>query len=199
MEIIKLFNSNKGNGLFNPNNGKGKSRGKGKQPWTLPISQKAYQGFVDRIRDVFNSMHSLFIECTGILCKDFGYDAKETLNMLDRYLAGEEWNRKNSSHFARMAFAMLLPEVDKAMQRSAAARARAAMRRQKALEQAAANHSGHEEKSVQSEKAPQVNDPVETTLPNRSGKSSLPDQPEVSPRSIRTERGTYPPQSGQRT
>lgn len=200
METIKLFNSNMTNGLFNPDNNRGKSKGKHKQPWTLPISQKAYQGFVDRIRDVFKSMHSLFIECKGILCKDFGYDAKETLNMLDRYLAGEEWNLKNSSHFARMAFAMLIPEVDKAMQRSAAARARAALRRLKAQEQAAAIRSDSEEKSVQAEIAPQKNDSGMSSYPNRSEKSSSHSgQSEDLQRSFKTEKMVYPPRSSQYT
>lgn len=104
-----------------------------KEVWTRPISKKAYYGFVNRIRETFKNIPSLMDRGT-VFCRDFEVDIRETLDMLDRHLAGEKWNQEKLSIFSRLAFSIILPEVDKAMQRSAAAKARAAIRRQKAAQ-----------------------------------------------------------------
>lgn len=134
-------------------------RRKTKEVWTRPISQKAYYGFVARINEVFKSIPMLYLP--GVLCKDFSADIKETVDMLDRHLAGEQWNREESSFASRVTFATLLPEIDKAMQRSAAAKARAALRRQKAIE--AKTYEKETGASIRTEAAIES---VETTKPS---------------------------------
>ncbi len=81
---------------------------------TRPVSIKAYNSFVDRILAVMPDT----------------VKAKTMINALDRYLAGDHSAYKATLDANMcMAFEMLRFEIDKAIERSARARARAQVRR----------------------------------------------------------------------
>ena len=80
----------------------------------LPISQKAYDGFRERIRKVHEYL---------------GYDAGDMLTMLDEYLAGDKDAGGGCCLADKMAFMLMRDEIDRAMARSARARENARLRR----------------------------------------------------------------------
>lgn len=95
-----------------------------KEAWKLPISKKAYDCFVERIIAV----------CT----KHIG-DPSSVLEVFDKYLAGERENLYlieryfylKGAYSTRIAFEMLRPEIDRAIERSQRARERALARKKK--------------------------------------------------------------------
>ena len=80
----------------------------------FPISQKAYDGFRERIRKVHEYL---------------GYDAGDMLTMLDEYLAGDKDAGGGCCLADKMAFMLMRDEIDRAMTRSARARENARLRR----------------------------------------------------------------------
>lgn len=80
----------------------------------LPISRKAYKGFVDRIK-------SLLGESDG---------AASLIAALDLYLGDDSRYAEGLDASLRLAFEFLRQEVDKAVERSRKARERAAQRKQ---------------------------------------------------------------------
>lgn len=86
-----------------------------KEARKLPISKKAYECFVERIR----SVSAKFIG-----------DPAPFIRILDQYLAGErEYLYMSATYEMRIAFEMLRPEIDRAIERSRRARERALARR----------------------------------------------------------------------
>ena len=83
-----------------------------------PISEKAYEGFRQRI-----------IEVTRV----FGHDPVDMLTMLDDYLSEGRYGGRGCSVTDRCAFEVIKYEIDRARERSARARARARMRRERKL------------------------------------------------------------------
>lgn len=81
---------------------------------SLPVSKKAYNGFTDRIRQVYVS------------------DASRSalmIDVLDRYLDGDKVAPDTLDEHMRMAFEFLRHDVDLAIERSRRARERARARR----------------------------------------------------------------------
>lgn len=86
-----------------------------KEARKLPISKKAYECFVERIK----SVSAKFIG-----------DPAPFIRILDQYLAGErEYLYMSATYEMRIAFEMLRPEIDRAIERSRRARERALARR----------------------------------------------------------------------
>lgn len=82
----------------------------------LPVSQKAYQSFIDRINAIVKKAQQ----------------RRMMLDALDRYLHGDNSNYNSDlDATCAMAFEFLRADIDAAIRRSAAARSRASMRRQK--------------------------------------------------------------------
>lgn len=116
----------------------------------LPISVKAYDGFVARIHQTFENFpfnqeksYCSTVCPTGLV--------GETIEMLDKFMTGEEWLTPASSVEAIIAFGMIRVEVEKAIKRSADARARAALRkaaRASENQKAARTEGGEEENTV---------------------------------------------------
>ena len=85
--------------------------------FSLPVSKKAYTGFVDRIRQVY------------------AFDISRSdamIDVLDRYLGGDSNAADSLDESMRMAFEFLRHEVDLAVTRSRRARDRARLRREAA-------------------------------------------------------------------
>ncbi|MDE6393797.1 MAG: hypothetical protein K2K77_00515, partial [Duncaniella sp.] len=83
---------------------------------TLPISQKAYQSFIDRINAIVGKSQQ----------------RRMMLDALDRYLRGDGSDYKSDlDATCAMAFEFLRVDIDAAIRRSTAARSRASMCRQK--------------------------------------------------------------------
>lgn len=102
----------------------------------LPISQKAYAGFRQRITDVNRS---------------FGHDPAPMLEMLDRYLSGDKNPDCHGDTTCAFAFGMMRHDIDLAITRSA--RAREAARRRRELRErdklnAAPAHKSNENTSA---------------------------------------------------
>lgn len=114
----------------------------------LPISVKAYDGFVARIHQTFENLPLTREKSYSEKFNSDKSDSKklnseksygstvcptglagETIGMLDKFMTGEEWLTPASSVEAIIAFSMIRVEVEKAMKRSADARARAALRK----------------------------------------------------------------------
>lgn len=114
----------------------------------LPISVKAYDGFVARIHYTFENLPLTREKSYSEKSNSDKSDSKkldsekskcsqacpsrlagEAIGMLDKFLAGEEWLTPASSVEAIIAFGMIRVEVEKAMKRSSDARARAALRK----------------------------------------------------------------------
>lgn len=87
-------------------------------PANLPISKKAYSGFIARIEEIFKSD-----KATSALMRD----------ALDCYLSGDTEAIDFLPPSLRYAFAFLCQEVDCAITRSARARERAALRKPKPI------------------------------------------------------------------
>lgn len=83
---------------------------------SLPISQKAYEGFRERIKRI-NNWYAL--------------DPRNMLQMLDDYLAGDSEPGGGASMIHKIAFLFLREEIDRAKARSARARENARLRRER--------------------------------------------------------------------
>ncbi|MDE6858960.1 MAG: hypothetical protein K2J65_00925 [Duncaniella sp.] len=84
---------------------------------TLPVSRKAYESFIERMRMTF---------CV-LLNRDELFD--EAVNLIDSYLETHVFTAAGQSVEVAIAFSILIPEIDKACARSASARLRAAKRK----------------------------------------------------------------------
>jgi len=89
-----------------------------KCPANLPISKKAYFGFIDRINAIFNSD-----QAAATLMRD----------ALDLYLSGDSDAGESLPAPLHFAFAFLCQDVDCAIRRSACARSRAITRKNKSM------------------------------------------------------------------
>lgn len=89
-----------------------------KCPANLPISKKAYFGFIDRINAIFSSDPA-----AATLMRD----------ALDRYLSGDSDAGESVPAPLCFAFAFLCQDVDCAIRRSACARSRAINRKSKSM------------------------------------------------------------------
>lgn len=87
------------------------------QKRTLPVSRKAYESFIERMRMTF---------CV-LLNRDELFD--EAVNLIDSYLETHVFTAAGQSVEVAIAFSILIPEIDKACARSASARLRAAKRK----------------------------------------------------------------------
>lgn len=89
-----------------------------KCPANLPISKKAYFGFIDRINAIFSSDAAAASLMRGAL---------------DRYLSGDSDAGESLPAPLRFAFAFLCQNVDCAIRRSECARSRAISRKNKSM------------------------------------------------------------------
>ena len=87
-------------------------------PDNLPISRKAYDGFVGRIRAILGTT----------------FEGDSMIHALNDYLKGDHSYRWGLDPACRLAFEFLRQEIDKAMERSRKARERAALRRSRKAE-----------------------------------------------------------------
>ena len=87
-------------------------------PAQLPVSRKAYKGFVNRINTVLGNSET----------------ASAMVHALDLYLEGGKDYAAGLDAQSRMAFEFLRQEIDIAVERSRKARARAALRRRQHTE-----------------------------------------------------------------
>lgn len=88
-----------------------------KELWTLPVSKKFYERFFDKVRGVLDDMRAPWI-------------IDDLRRMIDNYLADREVPVGIDFRYVPFViFMSLRPEIDAAIERSAAARLRAAARR----------------------------------------------------------------------
>lgn len=94
-------------------------------PDNLPLSRKAYDGFVGRIRAILSTT----------------FEGDSMIQALNDYLKGDHSYRWGLDPACRLAFEFLRQEIDKAMERSRKARERAALRRSRKAESEAVAES----------------------------------------------------------
>lgn len=87
-------------------------------PDNLPLSHKAYDGFVGRIRAILGTT----------------FEGDSMIQALNDYLKGDHSYRWGLDPVCKLAFEFLRQEIDKAMERSRKARERAALRRSRKAE-----------------------------------------------------------------
>ena len=135
----------------------------------LPISQKAYEGFRERIRKVHEYL---------------GFDAGDMLTMLDEYLAGDKDAGGGCCLADKMAFMLMRDEIDRAMARSARARENARLRRaRKEQERQEQEHERQEASDGQEE--PTVT--VRLTVAETQNSPESADGPRAAEKSLATE------------
>ena len=86
------------------------------------ISAKAYKGFNQRLIDAFRSIDPYHIDGIGVV-----------MGMIDLYLGEKDVMFHVRSTVVKLAYMMILPELEKAVERSMRARRNAAIRREKKL------------------------------------------------------------------
>lgn len=86
------------------------------------ISKKAYEGFNRQLNNAFKVVPNCYCNGVGIV-----------LSMIDLYLAEKDVRLEQRTMEVKLAYMMLLPELEKAVARSARARENAARRRKKKL------------------------------------------------------------------
>ncbi len=91
-------------------------------PDNLPLSRKAYDGFVGRIRAILGTT----------------FEGDSMIQALNDYLKGDHSYRWGLDPACRLAFEFLRQEIDRAIERSRKARERAALRRSRKAESEAA-------------------------------------------------------------
>ncbi|MBO5455510.1 MAG: hypothetical protein J6A20_03245 [Muribaculaceae bacterium] len=104
------------------------------------ISKKAYEGFNQRVIAAFRSIDPYFLDGIGIV-----------MGMIDLFLGGKDVMFKVRSKEVKLVYALLLPEVEKAVERSERARANAARRREKKLAEKEAALKKENEKNKNNE------------------------------------------------
>lgn len=104
------------------------------------ISKKAYEGFNKRVIAAFRSIDPYFLDGIGIV-----------MGMIDLFLGGKDVMFKVRSKEVKLVYALLLPEVEKAVERSERARANAARRREKKLAEKEAALKKENEKNKNNE------------------------------------------------
>ena len=86
------------------------------------ISEKAYKEFNQRLIDAFRSIDPYHIDGIGVV-----------MGMIDLYLGEKDVMFHVRSTVVKLAYMMILPELEKAVERSMRARRNAAIRREKKL------------------------------------------------------------------
>ena len=99
------------------------------------ISEKAYKGFNQRLIDAFRSIDPYHIDGIGVV-----------MGMIVLYLGEKDVMFHVRSTVVKLAYMMILPELEKAVERSMRARANAARRREKKLAEREAARKALEEK-----------------------------------------------------
>lgn len=125
----------------------------------INISQKAYNDFAGRIRQIFIEQ----MNAPGI--------ANDTLGLLDRYVRGEEVSIGSADRVVQIAFMMIQPEIDRAIARSKAARLRAAVRKMKRMKAAC------ETPLPESIPEPPADEPALAVVPVKTEAGIIPDVP----------------------
>lgn len=87
-------------------------------PDNLPMSRKAYDGFVGRIRAILGNT----------------FEGDSMIHALDDYLKGDHSYKWGLDMACKLAFEFLRQEIDRAIERSRRARERAALRRSRKAE-----------------------------------------------------------------
>lgn len=87
-------------------------------PDNLPMSRKAYDGFVGRIRAILGNT----------------FEGDSMIHALDDYLKGDHSYKWGLDLVCKLAFEFLRQEIDRAIERSRRARERAALRRSRKAE-----------------------------------------------------------------
>lgn len=87
-------------------------------PDNLPVSRKAYDGFVGRIRAILGNT----------------FEGDSMIHALDDYLKGDHSYKWGLDLVCKLAFEFLRQEIDRAIERSRRARERAALRRSRKAE-----------------------------------------------------------------
>ena len=130
------------------------------------ISEKAYKGFNQRLIDAFRSIDPYHIDGIGVV-----------MGMIDLYLGEKDVMFHVRSTVVKLAYMMILPELEKAVERSMRARANAARRREKKLAEREAARKALEEKiglgekpvlenqKDKEEKQPEISEKSEVTTP----------------------------------
>lgn len=122
---------------------------------TKQMSKKAYEEFNKRVINAFRCIDPYFLDGIGIV-----------MGMIDLFLGGKDVMLGVRSKEVKLVYALLLPEVEKAVARSERARENAARRREKKLAEQKANDN----KINNSEQMEIVKDDV-------APKAEIPNQP----------------------
>ena len=104
------------------------------------ISEKAYKGFNQRLIDAFKSIDPYYLDAIGVV-----------MGMIDLYLGEKDVMFHVRPTVVKLAYMMILPELEKAVERSMRARANASRRREKKLAEREAARKALEEKIGASE------------------------------------------------
>lgn len=121
----------------------------------IAISKKSYADFVDRIHNVFNNRPE---------------EAHEVITLMENHIAGTkyEYDLSCSSEDVKIAFTILIPEIEKAMMRS-----------QRAREAAAQRNKARKQKPTKDKKADE-NIPLDSISNASTAKKSADTAPKVS-------------------
>ena len=107
---------------------------------TKQMSKKAYEEFNKRVINAFRCIDPYFLDGIGIV-----------MGMIDLFLGGKDVMLGVRSKEVKLVYALLLPEVEKAVERSERARANAARRREKKLAEKEAALKKENEKNKNNE------------------------------------------------
>ncbi|MBO5456986.1 MAG: hypothetical protein J6A20_10785 [Muribaculaceae bacterium] len=119
---------------------------------TKQMSKKAYEEFNKRVINAFRCIDPYFLDGIGVV-----------MGMIDLFLGGKDVMFEVRSKEVKLVYALLLPEVEKAVARSERARENAARRREKKLAEQKANNSkinnSEQTETVKDDIAPKVEKP----------------------------------------
>lgn len=129
-------------------------------PDNLPISRKAYDGFVGRIRAILSTT----------------FEGDSMIQALNDYLKGDHSYRWGLDPACRLAFEFLRQEIDKAMERSRKARERAALRRsRKAESEALAEPEAEDVAAELRDNGAESRDVSRAVMPDSEGRPTVDD------------------------